>query len=40
MTLIKQAFMTNNASFLLVSLLNQETSSSFDYQAACRLYQC
>lgn len=40
MTLIKQAFMTSNASFLLVSLLNQETSSSFDNQAFRRLYQC
>ncbi len=40
MTLIRQAFMTNNASFLLVSRLNQETSSNFDYQAVCRLYQC
>ncbi len=40
MTLIRQAFMTNNASFLLVSRLNQETSSSFDYHAVCRLYQC
>ena len=40
MTLIRQAFMTNNASFLLVSRLNQEASSSFDYHAVCRLYQC
>ena len=40
MTLIRQAFMTNNASFLLVSRLNQEASSSFDNQAAYRLYQC
>ncbi len=40
MTLIKQAFMTSNASFLLVSRLNQEAFSSFDNQAACRLYQC
>lgn len=40
MTLIRQAFMTNNASFLLVSQLKQEASSSFDNQAVCRLYQC
>ncbi len=37
MTLIRQAFMTSNASFLLVSRLNQETSSSFDNQAFRRL---
>ena len=37
MTFIRQAFMTSNASFLLVSWLNQETSSSFDNQAFRRL---